>query len=36
MTEKSDALKKVLRTRDLAALAFGAAIGWAWVVLSGG
>ena len=35
MTEKRDSFKKVLHTRDLIALAFGAAIGWAWVVLSG-
>lgn len=35
MTEENVSLKKVLRTRDLVALAFGAAIGWGWVVLSG-
>ena len=33
--KKSGHLEKVLKTRDLVALAFGAAIGWGWVVLSG-
>ncbi len=33
--EEGGNLKKVLRTRDMLAMAFGAAIGWAWVVLSG-
>lgn len=35
MNENKAELKKVLHTRDLIMLAFGAAIGWAWVVLSG-
>lgn len=35
MEEKSGKLQKILQTRDIVALAFGAAIGWAWVVLSG-
>lgn len=35
MNENDTELKKVLHTRDLVMLAFGAAIGWAWVVLSG-
>lgn len=35
MEKQQGTLKKVLHTRDLVALAFGAAIGWAWVVLSG-
>ena len=35
MNRNGTELKKVLHTRDLVMLAFGAAIGWAWVVLSG-
>lgn len=35
MEEKNGKLQKILQTRDIIALAFGAAIGWAWVVLSG-
>jgi len=35
MDQANSGLKKVLHGRDLIALAFGAAIGWAWVVLSG-
>lgn len=35
MEEKNGKLQKILRTHDIIALAFGAAIGWAWVVLSG-
>ena len=35
MKKQQGTLKKVLHTRDLVALAFGAAIGWAWGVLSG-
>ena len=33
--ENKSKLKKVLKTTDMTALAFGAAIGWAWVVSSG-
>lgn len=33
--ENKSKLKKVLKTTDMIALAFGAAIGWAWVVSSG-
>lgn len=30
MEEKNGKLQKILQTRDIIALAFGAAIGWAW------
>ncbi len=35
MPEKSD-FQRILGTKDVLALAFGAAIGWGWVVLAGG
>lgn len=35
MEQNNGKLQKILQTRDIIALAFGAAIGWAWVVLSG-
>ncbi len=35
MEQKNGKLQKILQTRDILSLAFGAAIGWAWVVLSG-
>lgn len=35
MEQNKGKLQKVLQTRDIISLAFGAAIGWAWVVLSG-
>ena len=35
MEQNKGKLQKILQTRDIISLAFGAAIGWAWVVLSG-
>lgn len=35
MEQENGKLQKILQTRDIISLAFGAAIGWAWVVLSG-
>lgn len=35
MTETSDNFKKVLNGRQVVALAFGAMVGWSWVLISG-
>ncbi len=36
MADETSKFKKVLSSRDILALAFGAMIGWGWVVLAGG
>ena len=35
MSEKRESLEKVYSKGDILALAFGAMIGWGWVMLSG-